>query len=67
MTQKVYLKQLRPVLLERAEAMDLIFPGESGKLSHALGHSEEKRTASHHPNQQHRPCRDRLPMLTCSG
>ncbi|GGS80181.1 tyrosine recombinase XerC [Nonomuraea spiralis] len=28
-TEKVYRKQLRPVLLEGAEAMDLIFPGEA--------------------------------------
>ncbi|WP_260478094.1 tyrosine recombinase XerC [Nonomuraea sp. WAC 01424] len=28
-TEKVYRKQLRPVLLEGAEAMDLIFPGEN--------------------------------------
>lgn len=27
-TEKVYRKQLRPVLLEGAETMDLIFPGE---------------------------------------
>ncbi|MEV8635743.1 hypothetical protein AB0395_29215 [Streptosporangium sp. NPDC051023] len=28
-TEKVYRKQLRPVLLEGAEAMNLIFPGEA--------------------------------------
>ncbi|MFF5111290.1 tyrosine-type recombinase/integrase [Streptosporangium sp. NPDC000509] len=28
-TEKVYRKQLRPVLLEGAEAMNLIFPGET--------------------------------------
>lgn len=28
-TEKVCRKQLRPVLLEGAEAMDLIFPGEN--------------------------------------
>ncbi|MFG3437572.1 site-specific integrase [Nonomuraea sp. NPDC047897] len=30
-TEKVYRKQLRPVLLEGAEAMNLIFPGEARK------------------------------------
>ncbi|MER6952076.1 site-specific integrase [Nonomuraea sp. NPDC000554] len=31
-TEKVYRKQLRPVLLEGAETMDLIFPSESGEI-----------------------------------
>jgi hypothetical protein len=35
-TETVYRKQLRPVLLEGAGAMDRIFPGQSRMLSYSV-------------------------------